>query len=332
LNQPTILIPTDDAGAILIAEEARTLRQWFLFSELGPDIPRSLADKSRLHALCRQIRIPCPQAILHSTISEVYEFIETATFPVVVKPSKPWIKPKIKTSVVLSPQDLLEIYRRSEISSPLNLLIQEYIRDGEDWFFHGYSNVKSECLAGFTGRKLRSFHPHFGFTTLGRSVTNSALLRHSEALIKAIPYVGIMDIDYRFDKRDGQYKLLDFNPRIGAQFRLFEDSEKVDVARALYRDLTGQSVRRSPQIDGRVFVVEPHDCLTSIHSLLRGELSFRDWWRSFKGVREFAWFRWNDPVPFIMIWIRLGMVSIAKAVRVLQFPFLRSQPSQRALK
>jgi len=141
-----------------------------------------------------------------------------------------------------------------------------------------------------------------------------------------------MDIDYRFDKRDGQYKLLDFNPRIGAQFRLFEDSEKVDVARALYRDLTGQSVRRSPQIDGRVFVVEPHDCLTSIHSLLRGELSFRDWWRSFKGVREFAWFRWNDPVPFIMILIRLGMVSIAKAVRVLQFPFLRSQPAQRALK
>jgi hypothetical protein len=24
-----------------------------------------------------------------------------------------------------------------------------------------------------------------------------------------------MDLDYRFDKRDGQHKLLDFNPRIG---------------------------------------------------------------------------------------------------------------------
>jgi hypothetical protein len=33
-----------------------------------------------------------------------------------------------------------------------------------------------------------------------------------------------------------------------------------------------------------------------------------------------------------MIWIRLGIVSIAKAVRGLQFPFLRSQPAHRALK
>ena len=92
-----------------------------------------------------------------------------------------------------------------------------------------------------------------------------------------------MDIDYRFDNRDGQYKLLDFNPRIGAQFRLFEDSEKVDVARALYHDLTGQSVRRSPQIDGRVFVVEPHDCLSSPLRLAPRTL-VRDWWRSFKGA------------------------------------------------
>jgi predicted ATP-grasp superfamily ATP-dependent carboligase len=159
LKLPTILIPTDDAGAILIAEEAVTLRQWFLFPELRSDIPSTLADKSRLHALCKQLRVPCPQAILPTTISEVYEFIENATFPVVVKPSRAWLKPKTKTSV-LSPQELLDVYRRSEISSPFNLFIQEYIRDGEDWFFHGYSNATSECLAGFTGRKLRSFPPH----------------------------------------------------------------------------------------------------------------------------------------------------------------------------
>ncbi len=318
LKLPTILIPTDDAGAILIAEEAATLRQWFLFPKLRPDIPRTLADKSLLHALCKQLRVPCPQTILPSTISEVYEFIETAAFPVVVKPSKPWLKSKTKTSIVFSPRELLDVYRRSEISSPSNLLIQEYVRDGEDWFFHGYSNAASVCLAGFTGRKLRSFPPRAGFTTLGKSVTNHALLRQAEALIEAIPYAGIMDIDYRFDKRDGQYKLLDFNPRIGAQFRLFEDSERIDVARALYYDLAGQSsVRRSRQTDGRVFVVEPHDCLTSMHHLLRRELSVRDWWRSFKGSKEFAWFRWDDPAPFLMVWIRLAIPVLAKALHVL---------------
>ena len=328
LKQPTILVPTDDAGAILIAEEALTLRQWFLFPDVRPDIPRRLADKSRLQTLCKQLGVPSPQAISPRTISEVYEFIDAAAFPVVVKPSKPWLNPKIKASIVLSPQKLLDLYRRSEEHVRSNLLIQEYIRDGEDWLFNGYCNSKSECLAAFTGRKLRSFPPHLGSVTLGRSVTNPALLRQAETLIKAIPYAGIMDADYRFDKRDGQYKLLDFNPRVGAQFRLFEDSERIDVARALYRDLTGRSVRRSPQIDERVFVVEPHDCLTSIHHLLHRELLVRDWRQSFKGVREFAWFRWNDPVPFIMIWIRLAVASVAKAASVLHFPFRRSQPER----
>src|SRR2546427_5682119 len=71
LKLPTVLIPTDDAGAILIAEEALTLRQWFLFPKLRSDIPRSLADKSRLHVLCKQFGIPCPHAISPGTISEV---------------------------------------------------------------------------------------------------------------------------------------------------------------------------------------------------------------------------------------------------------------------
>jgi len=325
LKLPTVLIPTDDVGAILIAEEALTLRQWFLFPDVRSDIPRSLADKSQLHTLCKQLGVPCPQAISPDTISEVHEFIETAAFPVVIKPSKPWLNSKIKPSIVPSPRALLDLYRRPEAQVPSSLLIQEYIRDGEDWLFNGYCNATSECLVGFTGRKLRSFPAHLGCATLSRSVTNPALLRQTEALVKAIPYAGIMDVDYRFDKRDGQYKLLDFNPRIGAQFRLFEDSERIDVARALYSDLTGASVQKSPQIDGRVFVVEPYDCVTSVHHVLRRKLSVRDWWRSFKGTREFAWFRWDDPVPFIMIWIRLAMVSVTKAVRVLHFPFRRSQ-------
>lgn len=329
LKLPTVLIPTDDVGAILIAEEALTLRQWFLFPNLRSDIPRSLVDKSQLHTLCKRLEVPCPQAISPGTISEVYEFIETAAFPVVVKPSKPWLNSKITPSIVSSPRALLDLYRRSEAQVTSNLLIQEYIHCGEDWLFNGYSDADSKCLAGFTGRKLRSYPPRLGSATLCRSVTNPALLQQAEALVKAVSYAGIMDIDYRFDKRDGQYKLLDFNPRIGAQFRLFEDSERIDVARALYRDLTGQSARRSPQIDGRVFIDEPHDCLTCIHDLLRRELSVRDWWGSFKGAREFAWFTRSDPVPFIVIWIRLATASVAKAVRFLHVLFRRSEAEGR---
>ena len=51
----------------------------------------------------------------------------------------------------------------------------------------------------------------------------------------------------------------------------------------------------------------------------------RDWWRSFKGPKEFAGLRWNDPVPFMMIWIRLAMASEVRAGVLRIFLLWRSQ-------
>jgi D-aspartate ligase len=47
--------------------------------------------------------------------------------------------------------------------------------------------------------------------------------------MQEIGYSGIVDIGYRYDRRDGEYKLLDVNPRVGATFRLFVDSNGMDV-------------------------------------------------------------------------------------------------------
>lgn len=181
--------------------------------------------------------------------------------PIVVKPAAGWLNPKLRVSIVHSEQDLVDGWHRAGGSQNPNLLLQEYIPPGADWFFHGYYNGASDCLAGFTGMKLRSYPPHAGMTTLGRSITNDVLLQHNQTLLKAISYAGIMDLDFRFDERDRQYKLLDFNPRIGARFRVFVDGNGLDVARALYCDLTGQTVRRSKQVDGRILIVEPDDAV-----------------------------------------------------------------------
>ena len=317
LNRRTLLIPTDDYAAVLIAEEALTLREWFVFPEVPPSLPRRLANKQLLHVLCKEFGVPCPRAVFPTSIAEVYELCEKVSFPVVVKRACAWLKPSVDVSIVRSPEELLAIYRQAEWQRVSNLFIQEYISDGEDWFFHGYCNRRSECLAGFTGRKLRSYPVKGGFTTLGQSVENKALSQQTETLLEAISYSGIMDIDYRFDRRDGQYKLLDFNPRVGAQFRLFEDNVRNDVIRALYRDVTGEQVCRRPQTEGRVFIVEPYDFLASFQCLRKGELTMRAWWRSYRGTQEFAWFKWSDPVPFLMVWIRLLLRGILKVLRPL---------------
>ncbi len=94
---------------------------------------------------------------------------------------------------------------------------------------------------------------------LPRAVANPQLADLAVRLCRAIGYCGIVDMDWRFDGRDQRYKLVDFNPRMGAQFSLFETETGVDVVRALHLDLTGREVHASSMVDGRGIRVEHLD-------------------------------------------------------------------------
>ena len=105
---------------------------------------------------------------------------------------------------------------------------------------------------------------------------------------QALGYQGILDIGYRYDARDGKYKVLDVNPRIGGTFRLFVDANGMDVARALYLDMTGQAVACAACSEGRKWVVEDRDIESSYWYWRDGQLGFREWASSFRGLREAA--------------------------------------------
>ena len=314
IGDPAILVPTDDAAAVFVAEHAAKLEGRFCFPRPPAGLPRALASKGGLYQLCNQLGIPCPKAVLPSSRAEVEAFCEDATFPVVVKGAEPWLLPKgagvRSTSIAHSPERVLDLYQVIEEHRATGLLLQEYIppEAGQDWFFHGYCDAASRCLVGFTGRKLRSYPAQAGPTSLGLWVLNEELQRQSEELFRAISYRGVMDLDYRLDLRDGRYKLLDFNPRLGAQFRLFEDDLGIDVVRAMHLDLTGRTVPRGRPAPGRAFIVENHDPIASWQYRRASGLTLRAWSRSLTGVREAAWFAADDPVPLLMMCLRFLLV------------------------
>jgi D-aspartate ligase len=319
LGRQAILIPTDDKAAVFIAEHAAVLSEWFLFPRLPGELPGRLSDKRALYRLCKSHDVPCPVSAFPGSLDDVNEFIEHAVFPVVVKVADLGRIRKGARSVRIarSAPELLSIYRQTETPENPNVIFQEYIPEAcaEDWVFHGYTNPHTGCLVAFTGKKLRSFPVFAGATTLGLSAYNQRLVKLTEKLLKDICYAGVMDIDYRLDRRDGQYKLLDFNPRVGANFRMFEDAAGIDVVRALHLDLTGRSVPRLPPVEGRKFLVEPYDVAATAGYLRSGRLTLREWWRSIQGSLELAWFRWDDPLPFLTMCPRILIRSALRAAR-----------------
>src|SRR6185312_16906252 len=145
--------------------------------------------------------------------------------------------------IARSADDLLDKYDRIDESQQSNILFQEYIPGGDDtiWMFNGYFNSRSECLFGMTGQKIRQCPVYTGAACLAICRRNDIVHQTTLAFMKAVGYQGILDIGYRYDARDGKYKVLDVNPRIGSTFRLFVGQSGMDVARALYLDLTGQT-------------------------------------------------------------------------------------------
>jgi predicted ATP-grasp superfamily ATP-dependent carboligase len=317
IGRPAVLIPTDDAGAIFLAEHGERLRRWFRFPAPASDLPRRVAGKYSLYELCREVGFACPEAIQTNSWSEIETFVRRVGYPVVGKLATPWSAGSSgvrSTTIVHTGAELSTLYHACRTAANSDLMLQEFIPGdaSHDWFFHGYCDSSSRCRPAFVGVKERSYPAHAGLTSLGRCVSNSVLQNEVTQLLAAVSYRGIVDLDLRWDARDNRYKLLDFNPRLGAQFRLFRDATGVDVALAAYLDLTDQPVPDGDPLVGRRFLVENYDPIAALRYWRRGELGLKAWADSLRGVDETAWFARDDLAPFGLMCLRMGWRAMTR--------------------
>lgn len=313
IGRRAVLIPVDDASSIFVAEHADSLADRFLLPAQEPTLPRQVADKAALVEICREFNMPHPETYFPHSVDEVREAVARLKLPLVAKWSRPWLPLPSPTTLIHDLDQAVALFALSPMAGgPLLLQRRLPAGRGVDWFFHGYFNFSSSCLLGAAGRKERAYPPQTGLTTLGRWQLNPQLESMARCFAAALGYSGILDFDFRYDHASGTYYLLDFNPRLGAQFRLFTDRWGLDLVRAQYLDLTGQPVPKAhPQYD-RAFLVENYDPVSAAQQLWNKSLSVSEWQRSLRGVDELAWFASDDLRP-----------SLAATPRWLGFCFQR---------
>ncbi|MFE7212360.1 ATP-grasp domain-containing protein [Streptomyces sp. NPDC001698] len=306
IGRPTVLVPTDEEAAVLIAEHQDELKGHFLFPPVAPGLPRRLASKQGLHELCVEHGIPSPTAAFPESYDDIVAFAEKTRFPVVAKNREAFVRrssPAVNGTTRINSREGLLALARDWGERP-GVILQEYLprEQAEDWIVHAYFDQDSAPLAMFTGVKVRSWPPHAGMTANAYVVDNPELADLAARFIKQIGFTGIVDLDLRFDRRDGQYKLLDFNPRMGAQFRLFESESGVDVVRAMHLDLTGRPVPEGEQRAGHRYVVENID-LPALLAYRRSGYTTPHAPARASGT-ELAWLAGDDPMPFLTMLAR----------------------------
>jgi predicted ATP-grasp superfamily ATP-dependent carboligase len=316
LGRRSILLPTDDEAAVFAAEHAAEMRDDFLMPSVEPGLPRLLASKRDLSLLCTRYGVAVPETYFARSVDDAMAYADSTRFPIVVKNSEPWVRitaPAVGATTIVESHSALVALASTWTRDP-QVVMQEYIPSvsAEDWIFHAYLDARSEPLAAFTGLKERAWPPYAGVTAAAIARPNAELARLATDFCRAIGYRGIVDMDWRRDLRDGRYKLVDFNPRIGANFRLFQSEQGVDVVRALHLDLTGRTVPSAPQVFGRRLVVEN---LYLASRLMRGSDGVTE--RAEAGCKtEFAWFAADDPLPFVAMGFRFGGQAVIRLAQL----------------
>jgi predicted ATP-grasp superfamily ATP-dependent carboligase len=293
-----ILLAVTDWTAMFVDEYADRLSEYYDFSRAAPGTLERLVSKWGMFGAANALGIPTPKTWLPRTREDVLEFLESASFPVIVKaadPSAPKPPPK---AIVGDARELLRIF--DEAGSEPNLIFQEHIPGGADqvWMCNAYLDGAARCRAVYTGRKLRQVHD-MGIASLAVTEPNPTVADQTRRLLEGLGYRGLAGVGYKYDPRDGGYKLLDVNARLSGVFRLYGATDGMDVVRLSYLDLTGQPLPPQPKVlSGRKWMLE-QDILAARECMREGTLTFWQWLKSMQGVRETHWFAFDDPRPGI---------------------------------
>ncbi|MDR7523567.1 MAG: carboxylate--amine ligase [Armatimonadota bacterium] len=298
LGRRAVLFPTSDASALLVADYAEVLEERFLVSLPPAGLVRALLDKRQLDRLTREHGIPTAHSLFPASWDDIEAFLAAVGLPVIAKGIDPCAPGGTRKVICRSPAEARAFYQTLSSGERANLMLQEFIPGADEtaWMVDGYFDGRGRCLAVFAGRKVRQSPADVGVASLGVCQRNAELEAMTVRFLQGVGYRGPVDVDYRFDPRDGRYKLLDVNPRLGAAFRLFVDEGGLDIARIAYLDAVGQTVAPGAIPEGRRWMLE-EDFLVCARLWWAGRLGFRAWVRSVRGVRETGWFAADDPMP-----------------------------------
>ena len=298
LGGKPILITHADSAAIFIEQHADALAERYVFSRGPAPIKERLSNKWGMSVLAREHGIPTPHTAFPKTKTEVLDFLRSASMPIVMKTAVSSLSSHVaKKAILHTPEEVLAKWESDAAQGSPNLILQEYIPGDATsvWMCNAYFTNDSRCLAVFTGRKLRQVNDT-GVASLAICAKNDDVADTTRRFMKAVGYTGPVGIGYRYDARDGKYKLLDVNVRVSLVFRLFASPNGADVVRVCYLDLTGQSVPDSTLEEGRKWMLED-DIPSAYRSMKEGKLRLGRWIASLYGVRELHWFAPDDLAP-----------------------------------
>jgi len=181
------------------------------------------ASKRKTHALARELGLAIPVSA-DVTGADLTAAASNLHFPVILKPEETiGFQAALNISrqtIFLESADLLDALQVQLVAAGLGertFVLQEYIPGSSERLYtiSTFSDRNGRIHAYSTGYKVRQHPPEAGTISQGYVTPTPELLEPTARLFEAVSFFGIANTEYKFDERDGLYKLIEVNPRPG---------------------------------------------------------------------------------------------------------------------
>jgi D-aspartate ligase len=299
--QGWILYPTREELVATFSRNRTQLGEWFRVPTPEWESVRWAWDKRNTYQLAKELSIPTPVTRYPEDAEQLAE-LDSCIPPFVIKPA---IKEhfiyatKAKAWRANSHSEMKRLFHKaSELAGPGEIMVQELIPGGgTQQFAYCAFFREGEAIGKMVAQRWRQHPLQFGrASTYVETVDIPILEDLSERFLRWINYYGLVELEYKLDPRDGQYKLLDVNARTWGYHSLGPRAG-VDFSHMLYADQVGSPVPRCKGKPGIGWMRTTTDLPAAFMALLAKELSLKNYFRTLKNCNVEAVFSHKDPLP-----------------------------------
>ncbi|MBS0428279.1 MAG: carbamoyl-phosphate synthase large subunit, partial [Proteobacteria bacterium] len=215
----------------------------------SPDMIDAAEDRERFSALLRELNLKQPPNATARTEAEALEKASSLGYPLVVRPS--YVLGGRAMEIVHEQRDLERYMREAvKVSNDSPVLLDRFLNDAVECDVDCIRDGEGATLIGGVMEHIEQAGVHSGDSACSlppyslKAETIAELKRQSAAMAKALNVVGLMNVQFAIQEKDGQdvIYVLEVNPRASRTVPYVSKATGIQLAKVAARCMAGQSL------------------------------------------------------------------------------------------
>jgi D-aspartate ligase len=296
-----VIFPGNDEYVEMLSTNRQSLSSIYRVTTPPLEVTRFALDKRLTYRRADELGIAAPWTTVGNSLADLEE--EGIPYPVILKPAINhhfFPQTNIKALPVENPSELLRAFTQmSRYIPPGEILVQERIPGGGENQFSFCAVCKDgRAYAGLVAQRRRQYPVEFGNnSTFVETASQPVVEEAGRRFLESIGFDGMAEVEFKFDPRDGKYKILDVNLRPWGWHALGK-AAGMDFPYLLWRQSVGLPVAPVDMYHKAAWMREITDFAAIAKSRNRTAEVKRLLKAVYDGKFTSATFRLLDPVPF----------------------------------